>query len=132
MGSIEMIKSLSAVLNRAVNKSKQHKNSLELQIWNPGLLGAKQGHYPLCYAAIAPTLSSMNKMCIIKLYFHHHFMTNHRRGADCCGLMTTADGAIYIVARISCFIMDWDFIGEFVLLLNVILIGFASVGTRYQ
>ena len=47
-----MIKSLSAVLNRAVNKSKQHKNSLELQECNPGLLGAKQGHYPLCYAIL--------------------------------------------------------------------------------
>ena len=120
MRSIEIIKSLSAVLNRAVNKSKQHKNSLELQECNPGLLGSKQVHCPLSYAAIAPTLSSINKMCIIKLYFHHHFMTNHRRGADCCGLMTTADDAIYIDARISCFIMDWAFISEFALLLNVI------------
>ena len=59
MGSIDIIKPLSTVLSRAINKSLQHRiNSskiLRKKIWereelNHRPLGAKRERYLLCYA----------------------------------------------------------------------------------
>ena len=51
MSSIDIIKPLSTVLSSVIDKSQQHqeKNSQESQELNPGPLGAKQEHHPLCY-----------------------------------------------------------------------------------
>ena len=57
MALIDIIKSLSTVLSRAITKSLQHRIFWESVESNPGPLGVKQVCYPLCYSAPSLTFT---------------------------------------------------------------------------